>query len=513
MPEGKLAHNKSEAVKRNQELSAILYSKEKAQTPEEKKTITERLPDELKIDPASPEVSSEQIKTYLNTLRSMWVDSEVPEKRTVAKHILMATANPNYTKEISDSYPVITEKKIESLSLLRRKWLDYNLELLVISKNFLAAVDELSDLTGLSDTDKQKIKTTAREKMFVYNSFMQMLVNYPAEKEENLELLLERSDRPDLMKKNFDDLSEAFAKSRQEVGEDEWDKRYYHFQKLVKGKLESLAHYSPHGDLDPLLGGRRVMDRLVSGLFDKYDESVVIGLINKAIKNGDEKIADQVIRYYRQDALRAVDRVNDVLMTDRFIYTLLEGQIHSAPVRNLEYIYKFDAKGLEQHGLHYYSPTHPQALHAMKMITPYEQMPEILGDTVDFFTQGMFIPEDFAEVYTNVLAASFSPEECPPEMFNFLFENMVVNEESKVSRNENGKFVADEWIVMAEEAKNDPMYERGKELLSKVNAVCKNLGVIPPLRPYAVMDKDISVKDHATVIKNPDRTPPTKVTG
>jgi hypothetical protein len=503
MSEATVQVNQQEKTARNKELGVLLHSMDGSKDPDDKKRIAEKLPDELRINPADTSVDSAQVKDYLKTLRDVWEDADLPEKRTVAKYILMATANADYTEELSAAYPRVTEEKLAGMSELRRNWIDYSLELYVITKNFLAASNELSTLTGLSAADREKVVVMANEKMFVYQAYIQMLAEYPEDMESNLELLMERTGRKDLMERNFEEVKKSLGGEREQMGEAEWKSRMEYFSGLSRDRVGKLCHYSPHGNIDPIIGGRRVMDKLMAGLYDKYDESEVFGLINKAIITGDEKIADQVVRYYRQDALRAVDRVNDVMLTDRFIYTLLEGQTKSAPVRNLEFIYKFDAKELADHGLHYYAPTHPQALHVMKMQRPYDEMPQILADTVTFFAQGMYTPEDFAELYPSVFAATFSEDEISPEMFNFVFENVVVNEESKVSMHSNGRFVADEWLVLSEEAVKDPMHAEASKVIKRINEKCKALGFVPPLRPYAVVDKDVSVRQFAKVEKNP----------
>ncbi|MFA6570035.1 MAG: hypothetical protein WCT77_02230 [Bacteroidota bacterium] len=465
-------------------------------------TISGKLPESLQINPANSAIDGEQVKRYVTHLREIWKDARLPEKRTVAKLILMATENQNYTDKIVKNYKQITPEEISKLSDTRRSWFDYIVELKDVSEYFLSSIDKLAQIANDPLFDRQKIFSTLKEKIFIYDSFMRAIMDYPTDKENDLILLMNRTDVPEIMHKNYADIAPKIASDLSLIDEKDVEKRRNYFREMIHNKIYNLSHYSPLENIDALRAGRRIMDKLMNNLFEEHNEKAITDLINKSLETEDQNISRQLIRYFRQDALRATDRVNDAMRTDRYIYTLLTGQTIDAPVRKLPHIYKLNGEELKNHGLHYYSPTHPQAFHIMKMQRPHEEMPKIIEDSIDFFVHGMYLPEDFVNLYVDIFAVNFGQDDMNQDKFNYLFNHIVVNEESEVTKNPDDKFVSDHWLELDFGSRRDSEWISVNKALTQLNDYCRKIGVIPFFRPYAVVNKDVSTLDFASIEKN-----------
>ena len=164
-----------------------------------------------------------------------------------------------------------------------------------------------------------------------------------------------------------------------------------------------------------------------------------------------------------------------------------------------------DANYLLDNGLHYYSPTHPQALHAMKMRLAYEQMPQIFSETIRFFTHGMYLSTDFSDLVISMFALIFDESEIDSETFNYLLAHIVVDEDAVLISHGSTRYVSEEWLELDFSSRGDALWNKANEILSRINKFCFKVGIIPPLRPYAVFDKEIdTTEDHIVIVANPE---------
>jgi hypothetical protein len=489
----------------NDYLGYVLMVRDSMTSPAAIETISRQLPDELRINLSDPKTSADMVKVYCDRMREVWQEVNLPMKRTVAKYLLMATSNPQYTAEITKAYPQITQEKIAAMSPVRKKWFTYVLNLKTVTGYFLDHIDEMADAAHDPMLDKAKLVDGIKEKMFVYDSMMQSIVSYPKSRESDIELLLDRAKHSDRLHENFGNVMGEMLKDQISIPTEELAERKKYFSELVGHTFAQLDHYSRYGDIDALKGGRRVLDQALSALYAGSDSASVLDIIDKSIENKDVDLAIHIVQHFRQDALRAVDRVNDAMRTDRYIYSLIRGQTIDSPVRKLPFIYRMDAQYLGDNGLHYYNPTHPQALHAMKMRLPYEQMPQILNDTIQLFTQGMYTYEDHHELVVNLFSSLFDESQVKPETFHYLLSHVLVNEEATITRHKSGRFVAENWLELDFSDRKNPNWTEANDVLRKINAYSKKIGLIPPLRPYAVCDKAINTTDdHIDIVLNPD---------
>lgn len=131
-------------------------------------------------------------------------------------------------------------------------------------------------------------------------------------------------------------------------------------------------------------------------------------------------------------------------------------------------------------------------------------MPKILTDTIHFFTQGMYTPDQYYDLVTDMFATVCDEEDVDKSLLDYVLDHIVVNEDASLSRHPSGRYTSDEWLELDFGSRKDAEWKKANEIVGKINTYSKRVGIIPPLRPYAVCDKQIDIKaDNITITANP----------
>lgn len=464
--------------------------------------INEQLPKELRINPNDQSKSAEDIKIFYQKMHQIWQVSSVPAKRIAAKYCLQCTSNVNFTNSIKKGLGERPNVELEQLSPLRRRLINRVGEMERFAQLAINNLDNLLLNVGkdVNQFSKEKLANSLSEKLFTYDMFTRSLINYPPEWESDLERMYFRN--PKDLHKNYKEIKDRFGTDISELGE-KFDERKDYFSRLVKDRLSKINHYARNNDFTSLISARRIIEREMKTILESSDSESLNLAIVKAVRNKGVKESYDILRFFSQESLRAVDRVNDVFGTDRFIYFLLENQVINAPVKRLPYIYKMDVDNIKDMQIIYSHPSHPQVIHLMKMHDVPDNTPEILTRSIRMFSHGLFSLEDFHNLYTDILALNFDTGEIDQKMFDFIFENIVVNEESILVENQSGTFSAPDWLEIDYQKREDPLWEGANQSVKKINKFCANKGIIPPLRPYVVVPKALEFSHDSVVIDNP----------
>ncbi|MGB0757622.1 MAG: hypothetical protein ACPGO5_04170 [Patescibacteria group bacterium] len=460
--------------------------------------LTEQLPPELKIDVHDQEVDKETIQSYYEKMHQLWQDLDLPAKRTAAKLCLQTAANEQFTRSIQEELGPRPDIDFESLSVRQREIVQHALQLESFGQQVLTHLGELSDLANKYEKSNgynlDKLKEHITEKLFTYDIFIRAIESYPADKLDDLEALYERT--PELLSRNYTHFQEQTTTIREEIGNEVFNSRKAYFKKLIGGRLDQMRHFARHDNFEALIAGRRILEQEEDVIKKTLEVDDINDLISKAIESGNPQLADSVLRFIDQGSLRAVDRVNDIFGTDNFIYFMLDKQTEDAPVWRLPHVYSLDQSKVSEHNpnLNYSNPTHPQALHVMKLHHAPDQMPEVMQKSIRMYTQGLYRAEDFHELYADIFALTHSEDEMDEELLDFIFDYVAVNEESPMQEVGNQRFVVPEWLEIHYAQNKHRLYERGQEAVEKINNFSSQHQIVPPLRPYVVVNKEIDLE-------------------
>jgi len=483
----------------------IIMVRDSATYPVAKERLTKLLPPELQINPLDQTQSAENVAKYYESMHRIWEETTMPGKKTAAKYCLQCTGNSNFARSIQEAYGPKTE--IESLSPLKRRLVKRVEAMESTTAYSLDHLEELIEKSGSSTYSKEKIALHLSEKLFTYDTFSRAIANYPQDHEEDLEKLYFR--QPELLHKNYLTFSDSVQEEKQALGE-AFETRSEYFKQLSAPRLNNMRHYTREASIDEMVAGKILMDKEFGDILADTDTASMPDAIASALASGDSTKINDILRFFNQDTLRAVDRVNDVMATDRFIYFLLEGQNKEAPVRRLPYIFNIDEEAIEAANLpqkvNYSSPTHPQTIHAIKLHNAPTDMVKTFQESIAMYTRGLYQPDDFHALYTDIFSLTCSLEEVSKELFDFIFNNVIVNEDSKLEKTkDNESYVAPGWIDLDYATRDNPLWKKGNTIVSKINAFCAEHAIIPPLRPYAVVEKKLELQAvGATMSRNPE---------
>ncbi|HVX92823.1 MAG TPA: hypothetical protein VHA74_01780, partial [Candidatus Dojkabacteria bacterium] len=126
--------------------------------------------------------------------------------------------------------------------------------------------------------------------------------------------------------------------------------------------------------------------------------------------------------------------------------------------------------------------------------------------TVSFFAQGMFLYEDYMSLVAVLFSLLFETKDIDKVLMDFLLTHLIVDEETTIHKHSNGKFIADHWLELDFGSRKDPNWTAANEVLHTINTFCKKISLIPPLRPYAVVRKNIPVMELTKLSPNDKKT-------
>lgn len=496
----------SEKAKLQAALQVLVQRSRLLPSEPEYQLLTQQLPLELRINPNDQTRSKDEILQFYTTMKRLWLSAgeDHTAQKVAAKLCLQATGNIsfcNYLLEQQELHEPLAEKRPQELTPYIRSLVDWVEHFRSYVEFVYSNYDELVShlpASQVQSLNKNKILPYLKEKVLTYETFIRALYLLHDE-QDTLKLLYAR--KPEDLHGNYLRLDTQFATKRQAMSSGELndhEARVAQFSTLVADDLTSLNHYARVGDYPQLIAARFLFEHKTNELFS----------------NNPGFIYD-VLQFFNQEALRAVDRVNDVFGTDRYVYTLLEGQILEAPVRTLPFIYKIRAaleppknepdveRGTYIPSLMYTAPTHPQAVHLMKKHYDITQLPEIFAQSIRFYAKGIFTQSDFIQLYAEVLAFSCPDQEITPELWQFIFTHVVVNEDSELIVHPDGSFSVPEWLQLSQQDSDSQLYADAEVVIAKVNAFCAEAHMVPPLRPYAVIAKETTF-GQLSAVPNPD---------
>jgi len=473
--------------------------------------LTGELPQQLQINPFNQTVRAIEVDNFQKGLRGVWQHATLPARKTISKLILMCTRNNNYTKFIQEklgSRPKTEELDGIGLSKLQRRLIARVEGMEGYVNYILEKLDPLTDKAEWSETDKEQLRLFLEEKLFTYDMFIRMLIGFDIKDMDDLERVYFR--KKEKIRQNYERFRENTREIREGFDMEKLESRRQYFRELLGDKLESLSHFSRVNNVQALIGGRRLLDRQWGDILAEISVTNTTRAIDTALsveKSSSQipNLADKILRHFRQDALRAVDRVNDIFGTDRFIYFLLSGQTINSPVARLPYIYTMNKLPKTSKGLiiNFSAPSHPQAIHAIKMFRDLAEMPTILEEGIKMFSKGLYLPDDFKKMVVDIFSLNFRQNEINQDMFDFIFNNLVVNEDGELKvKNEN--YVFSDWLEIDYEKRGNINWKMATQIVTRINHFCSKVGIISPLRPYVVMKKDLVVTELGiSVMKNP----------
>ncbi len=477
------------------------------------RTLTRQLSPELQINSQDTSLPAAAIVRYLRSLQLAWRESTRPARRTIGNLFLQTFANVSLQRAV-ESYHRMGRSSVE-LTEAQQMLIDAS------SINSDTLKDGLIDLDYLAEQfedyreRKAVLKRRLRERIFNHNVFQTAVRTYPREWIRDLDVLYWR--RPRDMEAQYHQLERRLPAVLSEYGKApaEFIADQDYIRELILPRIHSVAHYSPHNDLDRLVPGFWVLNQEAHALeqtaaaqvFASLSETSLGTLMRRAQLDTGAYTAAELeelqreahslqLRLLGQEGLRAVDNINQPLKTDRYIYFLLDGQTTRSPVVRLPYVYKLDIKDITGKvvDLHYVGVSHPQALRVARLHADPLEMPAAVQNAIHMYTRNLYRPADYADVYAGLLALATTRESLSPEVFNFFFENIIVNDDSAVQLHDQGNFVADEWLEPDYSKRNHALWRETHRLVRSVNQASRLLGIFPPLRPYVIARDEIRLE-------------------
>jgi len=286
----------------------------------------------------------------------------------------------------------------------------------------------------------------------------------------------------------------------------EFTRRKQYFSNLLGNKLDEIRSFSRASGFAAIRGGRRISDQIRKKL-EKGDKgpNLFKEFTDNILHNSDKQGADALLRFFEQNTLETIERFKNVLGTDKFICFFLKGQIADVFLKNLPYLYTTSCAKVEEFSqrIDYASLTYLQAIQATRNGNGSKNWSDILTKSIRIYTLNLYRPKNFFELYTDVFALTHKVGEIDKGSFDFLFSHLALNKKCYLEPVKD-RFIAVNWLVLNKGEEDElKHWQKAKQVLDRINNFCARHCVVPPLRPYVVIHKEIDLKKvEATISEN-----------
>lgn len=442
--------------------------------------ITQQLPPELRGNIFDDKMDTTEVIGRYALLHSLWETSTMPARRAVAAQCLSMMGNKRFRDHVLVNMEGLPRSVSASPDHARFYW--RLLRMRNDTHHALEGLEELAEIAGDEHPGQvEQLRSYLEEKMVIYEGFMRASAQYNEDHLDDMSLFAGHA--PIGLRRNYGRAMNEYTSHWEHINFD----RFLYFRGLFKDAMKYGIHATSKDDLPELLAARQIQDRNYYQLRERIGADSLEEAITEIRRTRSPEDASEMLQFLAKNGLRTADRYNDILGTDEYVFMLPDSQSHEATVGKLGHRYYVDLQSVaEDAHLQFAGVSHYHAIHIARMQHSPEELPAAYRDAMRLYSSSLYSRSDYIELCSMLFSAVADEGSVDRDMFNFIMQSLVVNEESPVEMLLDGGAQAPEWLEVDYFKRGDPRWNHASQIVSDLNRVCAAVGIIPPFKPYII---------------------------